>query len=113
MKREVKEELGISVVLADLEPYYIWATGENEGQHLAICFQYKIETEGLKLYMDEHELVQSKGQSISGKFMTIQEILNQKNELEPWSVVILKHQFNVNVELSQQLSLFECWENMQ
>lgn len=90
LKREVKEELGISVVLADLEPYYIWATGENEGQHLAICFQYKIETEGLKLYMDEHELVQSKGQSISGKFMTIQEILNQKNELEPWSVVILK-----------------------
>ncbi|MDY3275702.1 MAG: NUDIX hydrolase [Agathobacter sp.] len=107
LQREVKEELGISIALGEREPIYIVGVGENEEYHIAICYKYEIETEGLKLRLDSHELTQNKGSSKSGKFLPISEILDNKDELESWSVAILKHFFSVEVETPRQMSLFE------
>jgi thymidylate kinase/8-oxo-dGTP pyrophosphatase MutT (NUDIX family) len=107
LQREVKEELGISIVLGDKEPIYISGLGEGEEYHIAVCYKYEIETEGLKMRLDSHELTQNKGASKSGKFLRIEEIVDSKDELEAWSVAILKYYFDIEVTPARQLSLFD------
>lgn len=107
LQREVKEELGISIALGDKEPIYISGHGEGEGHHIAVCYKYEIETEGLKMRLDSHELTQNKGSSKSGKFLRIKEIVDNNEELEAWSVAILKYYFDIEVVSSRQLSLFD------
>ena len=110
LQREVKEELGISIALNDISPIFIYGTGENEGHHIAICFKRSIETEGLKFRLDPHELVQTTGQTASGRFWKLKDIVKRKDELEPWSVSILRYYYNIEVVPSHQMSLFEGME---
>lgn len=57
------------------------------------------------MLLDSNELILNKGKSKSGKFLTIDEIL-QESELEEWSVEILKYCFDVEYKKSDQLNFF-------
>lgn len=107
LKREIKEEIGISIALNGIQPFYIYTpSNERSEKHLAVCFFVSIDEEGIKLRLDSHELILNKGKSKSGKFLTIDEIC-QEPELEQWSVMILRHCFNVEYKSSGQLTLFD------
>ncbi len=102
LKREIKEEIGISVALNNIEPFFIYSKKYPTSQkHLAVCFIISIDEESVKLRLDSHELMLNKGKSKSGRFLKLDEITSL--ELEEWSKTILKQHFNVN--FSEQLSI--------
>ncbi len=99
LKREIKEEIGISVSLDDKMPNIIYTPNvEKSMKHLAICFKVTID-EDTKLNLDANELVLKKGSSKSGRFYPADEL--QKENLEDWGKLILKEFFGI-----AQLSLF-------
>lgn len=107
LKREIKEEIGISVALNGIRPFYIYTSSDKRSEkHLAVCFVISLDEEGLKLHLDSHELVLNKGKSKSGRFLTIDEIC-QEPELEQWSELILKKCFNTVYKPNKQLSFFD------
>ena len=99
LKREIQEEIGISVSLDNSVPDVIYTpTVEKSKKHMAVCFRVTVE-EDTKLRLDAEELVQKKGVSKSGRFLSIDELL--KEDLEDWGNLILKKYFKI-----AQLSLF-------
>ena len=104
LKREIKEEIGISVALNNINPIFIYSTKTNTSQkHLAVCFIVSVDESSIKLRLDSHELVLNKGKSKSGKFLSFEEI--QTLELEDWSYTILRHCFKSS--FSEQLLINE------
>jgi len=107
LKREIKEEIGISIALNGIRPFYIYTpSNERSKKHLAVCFMIALDEEGIKLHLDSHELILNKGKSKSGRFLTIDEVC-QEPELEQWSEMILKQCFNTEYKSNRQLSLFD------
>lgn len=107
LKREIKEEIGISLALNGIKPFYIYTpTNERSKKHLAICFFVPLDEEGVKLHLDSNELILNKGKSKSGRFLAIDEICKE-TELEEWSEMILRRCFNVEHNSNKQLSLFD------
>lgn len=106
LKREIKEEIGISIALNGIEPYCIYVpSAYNSYRHMAICFIIQVDEDSTKLRLDSQELVQNKGTSKSGKFVELNEIANSPL-LEDWSKSILKYSFKIDVENNEQLRLF-------
>lgn len=100
LKREIQEEIGISVSLDNITPVIIYTpTVEKSKKHLAICFKLTV-ADDTKLRLDAEELVQKKGVSKSGRFLSTDEL--QKEDLEDWGKLILKEYFKI-----AQLSLFQ------
>lgn len=107
LKREIKEEIGISIALNGIHPFYIYTpSNERSEKHIAVCFLVQISEDSVKLRLDSNELILNKGKSKSGRFLPIDEIL-QEPELEQWSVMILRHCFNVEYKSNSQLTLFD------
>lgn len=107
LKREIKEEIGISIALNGIRPFYIYTpSSERSKKHLAVCFVISFDEEGIKLNLDPHELMLNKGKSKSGRFLTIDEICKEP-ELEQWSEMILKQCFNTEHKSNRQLSIFD------
>lgn len=107
LKREIKEEIGVSIALNGIEPFYIYTPyNERSEKHLAVCFFVSVDEDGIKLRLDSNELILNKGKSKSGKFLTIDEICNEP-ELEQWSIMILRHCFNLEYRTNDQLTLFD------
>lgn len=107
LQREVKEELGISIALGDTRPIYIYGKGEQERHHIAICYRYPIQTDGLKMTMDAHELIKNTGTTKSGRFLEIADIVDGKEEIEQWSAMILNHYWGIEVREERQISMFD------
>ena len=103
LKREIKEEIGISIAIEGLVPYFIYSKSNNKSQkHMAICFIVTIDESSVKLRLDPHELVTTKGKSKSGRFESIEQIMDF--DLEEWSRIILNHCFKTK---NSQLSFFD------
>lgn len=102
LRREIKEEIGISVALNNIVPFFIYSQ-ENETslKHLAVCFVVTVDEESTKLRLDSHELVLNKGKSKSGKFLALDEIQNLS--IEKWSHTIIDQVFG---GFCSQLSFF-------
>lgn len=99
LKREIKEEIGISVSLDEKFPNLIYTPStEKSKKHLAICFNVTVDKD-VKLTLDANELVQKKGSSKSGRFLSADELQNE--DLEDWGKLILKEYFK-----KAQFSLF-------
>ena len=97
LKRELKEELGSEFALDNKVPTIIYTPNHpKSSRHLAICFTVKIKKTD-KLTMDPIELIQHKGTSKSGGFFQAKELINE--DLEPWSILILKKYFNITKEI--------------
>lgn len=107
LKREVKEEIGISIALNEIEPFFIYSEDNDKSKkHLAVCFFVMVDEDGIKLRLDSQELVLNKGKSKSGRFLDIKEVLKEA-ELERWSRIILKTCFETGLQKNQQLSIFD------
>lgn len=97
LKRELDEELGSVFALDDKVPTIIYTRSHpKSSRHLAICFTVKIKKTD-KLVLDSYELVQHKGTSKSGGFFQAKDLVNE--DLEDWSILILKKYFNITKEI--------------
>ena len=97
MKREVKEEIGISIALDNISPVFIYTpNNEKSRKHLAICFKVSIDENLTRLRIDQNELIQNKGKTSSGKFKSIDEV--ELDKLESWGRSIMKHYFKLEPE---------------
>lgn len=107
LKREVDEEIGISVALNNIKPFFIYSDEvDTSKNHLAVCFLIPLDDDGVKLRLDSQELVLTKGRSKSGKFLAFDEI--QSSDIEEWSKRILKYCFDIDLgnDSGKQLTLF-------
>ncbi len=100
LEREMFEELGISISLEDEDaPFCLYTPhySEKSKQHLAVGWIIHLTPE-TKLNLDSYELVQKKGTSKSGSFLTFSEVEkaffeNKNIYLESWSKEILVKYF--------------------
>lgn len=99
LKRELKEELGISKSFDGITPSIIYTPNNpKSSKHLAVCFQIEIDNTA-KLKLDPYELVQHKGPTQSGEFLTIDDLKKLKiADLEDWSINILEHYFDITIK---------------
>lgn len=103
LKRELREELGISVSLDGICPDLIYTPDGNRSDfHIAVCFVLTEQKETIKVHIDNAELVSNRGRSKSGSFVETESIANTVNS---WGKVILKKYFGIDRE-PKQLSLF-------
>lgn len=103
LRREVREEIGISIALNNIEPFLIYTPDSDKSKkHLGVCFIVELDITTLKLRLDPHELILNKGTSKSGKFLNISEIHQLSDQLEPWSIEILKHYFDIDINIGKK-----------
>lgn len=103
LKREVQEEIGISIALNKITPTLIYSKKSDSSlKHLAVCFFISVDEDSIKFRLDSDELISNRGKSKSGKFVKIDEILQY--DLEEWSKLILKYYFNISFD--EQMSLY-------
>lgn len=125
LEREIFEELGVSISLENQEtPFCLYTPdfSEKSKQHIAIGWIISLPEE-TKFNLDSYEIIQKKGTSKSGTFLSFSEIENQFREnkqlrLESWSKEIIlkyfKNQFseifinNIDkIDIDCQLSFFD------
>lgn len=95
LKREVDEEIGISIALNNIEPFFLYSDKSTRSKnHIAVCFIISVDEDDIKLSLDPQELVLNKGKSKSGRFLPIDEIATE--DLEDWSKKILSYCFKIN-----------------
>ncbi|MDE5722079.1 MAG: hypothetical protein K2I30_05005 [Clostridia bacterium] len=107
--REMREEIGVNFSLENTTPFCIYTPDlERSKRHIAICYHIKVDDKK-KLTIDSEELIQNRGKSKSGKFLNINELIENENEsLEAWSIEIIKKCFGINVKLAKtQISFFD------
>ena len=104
LKRETEEELGISISLDSIKPYYLYSTAhEKSTNHLAICFLIEKDLDNLKLSINTDELLTNKGTSKSGTFIDIEELKRgQIGPFEEWSKIILSKLFGAEIEFQNE-----------
>lgn len=101
--REIKEELGESINVNGLSPFLIYTPNfsEKSEHHLAVCFVIEMDFSSKKFKTVSDELIRKTGTSISGHTLSIKEILLKESQnLESWSLEILKEVFNVTNKFS-------------
>ena len=106
LKREVNEEIGISIAVDDIKPTYIYTPNTQvSSKHFAVCFKVPIDEKTTKLSLDKNELMMSKGKSISGKFIELNKLPLEK--FETWGLSIMRHYFGMDVNTLEQLTIFD------
>ena len=125
LERELFEELGISISLDNKTPDFCLYTpqySKKSKKHLAVGWIIHL-PEGTKLNLDSYEIVQKKGKSKSGSFLSFNEIeqmflSGRELIFESWTKEILLKYFRNNfseifidnldkVSEAAQLTLFE------
>ncbi|MCR5767288.1 MAG: hypothetical protein K6G45_02215 [Lachnospiraceae bacterium] len=104
LKRERKEEIGISIAINEQKPFLLYTPYGKSKKHLAVCFIIQVDEESTKLRLDPHELVLKKGKSRSGRFIPVTEI--NTSALEDWSKHILQFSFGVDTFQNEQIELW-------
>ena len=102
LERELFEELGVSIAInRQCNPYVIYdSTKEKSKKHLAIGWVIKLGEE-TKIRLDSYELIQKKGRSKSGTFVSFNNITDTDMSLEAWSRQILLKIFREKLSDSQ------------
>lgn len=113
LQREILEELGISLVISKEEIPFVIYTPDNEKskKHLAIGWKVYIDEE-TKLRLDSYELVQKKGKSKSGTFVSFDNVTDSDIKLESWSRTILLDILSDKLTDTQRLIL-QCSDSNQ
>lgn len=92
LSRELEEEIGAALVPPSQDPLCVWTRdGTRSEQHLAICYLFEVDFENFPVKLDPHEFVETRGTTVSGRPMPIDDVI--KLELESWSAAILEHFF--------------------
>lgn len=106
LKREVREELGISIALDDVVPDLIYVgDGSRSSLHMAVCFVIDGREETMKMRMESGELKMNRGKGKSGRFVDPASVYDEGNS---WAEIILKKYFHVG---TGQLSIFDKVDN--
>lgn len=105
LKREVKEEIGITLALSGVDPFIIYTPDSDKSRrHFAVCYVVQQDTDTV-FNLDSNELVQKKGVTRSGKFCPISKL--DYSNLEQWSKNIIQHVFGIEIQEVYQMSMFE------
>lgn len=106
LERELFEELGISFALdRKKSPFVIYTPDTKKSKkHLAIGWIIMISEES-KLRLDSYELVQKKGKTKSGTFISFKNITDPDVSLESWSRTILLKLFADKLTEAQKSAL--------
>lgn len=92
LKREAKEEIGISIALNDIKPFVIYSEETDKSKiHMGICFVVCQDINENELRLDRTELILRKGKSKSGTFQLVDSL--SMDGMEAWSRKILTHVF--------------------
>jgi len=108
LNRELYEELGLSEKI-DGDPIVIYTpTTAKSSRHLAICWIIELDADNCRILLDPYEMVQRKGSSKSGTFISIENINDDTFQTEDWSKHILSHYFDKELKgkSDNQMSLF-------
>ena len=108
LRREIKEEIGESINVENIEPFLIYTPeySDKSKKHLAICYVVEMDLDERKFKLTSDEHVMKTGKTISGHTMSIRRLIqDEKENLESWSVEILKKVFEIK-NLNQP-NLFE------
>ena len=91
LRREIDEELGLSVCLDDINPQFIYSTDYKKSRnHLPVCFIIEKDLDSLSLSINSDELMQNRGKSKSGLFISVDKFRTEEySPVEPWSRFIL------------------------
>jgi predicted NUDIX family phosphoesterase len=98
LRREISEELLIRRPLDfELIGLAYDRSNKHSALHLGIVYRVKVGTSEVSLAMDQQEFKEKKGLSVSGKFFSPEEIVEQySKELEPWSRSLLASLYRVH-----------------
>lgn len=101
LKREIREELGISISLDNISPDIIYIKdGSKSDIHLAVCFVIEKKKETMKVRIDSGELMTDHSEKGCNIFVEPKGITNQCN---PWGKKILEEYFDVISEDSNHI----------
>ena len=101
LKREVREELEISVSLDNVKPDIIYVRdGSRSDIHMAVCFLITERKSTMKVRVDSTELLSNRGKGKSTTFVDPQMIVKDGNS---WSRIILEKYFHVTPDLLKNL----------
>lgn len=100
LEREIHEEIGESFSLNNIKPYLIYTPDtEKSKKHLAICYVLEMNLNEKTFKLTSDEFIQKTGKSISGRVLTIKELVeNDKNKFESWTYELLKKEFNLDLK---------------
>lgn len=103
LKRELYEELGISIAIDKSQIPFVIYTPDNvkSKKHLAIGWKISMDEE-TKFRLDSYELVQKKGKTRSGSFVPLTDIVNADMSFESWSKTILLNLFSEQLTKPQR-----------
>jgi len=109
LRREIDEELGISVAIDDIIPKIIYTPDTpKSSRHIGICFFIDRKIDDLKLRIDQNELILNRGRSKSGQFQEVKELSRKKDDsYESWSVEIAKYFFDIVIKKPSTQILFD------
>lgn len=95
LTRELYEELGISVAIEKAQIPFVIYTPNNarSKKHLAIGWKVTMD-EDTKFRLDSYELIQKKGKTRSGSFVSFEDITSSDMSFESWSKTILLNLFS-------------------
>lgn len=104
LKREINEELGISVSLENIDPFFLYTpTNEKSKKHLAVCFVVELDLINVKFTLDSYELTQKTGKSKSGTLEDVSKLASLGDVYEDWSIEIMNKVFSI--KFNEQISL--------
>lgn len=104
LRREIEEELGISISLEGLLPDYIYVKDHIKSKrHLAVCFMVHVKEKELHLCMKSNELVSNRNSEHSGVFKDVDQLV--KMDMDGWSKNIIRHCFNKEIVIAEQMML--------
>ena len=94
--RELQEELRLSIEEDELKLLgtVFVQDGGKTGQHLAIVFEWRADTDDVAVALSNAEFFERRGNSLSGRFVPISNLIDDAKkapaEVEPWSMEILQ-----------------------
>ena len=104
LRREIKEEIGESINVDNIIPFLIYTPNYStkSKKHLAICYVVEMDFSGRKFKLTSDEHVMKTGKTISGHTISIKRLIQDEyDNLESWSIEILKKVFNVEKKNQQ------------
>jgi predicted NUDIX family phosphoesterase len=95
--RELHEELRLSLDAKDLK--LIGAihsdVGGKTSKHIAIVYEWRAETDDVKVVLSNTEFAERRGTSLSGKFVNVKDLIANLSKhgqgIEPWSEEIIRN----------------------
>lgn len=109
LKREVEEELGVSVDPSGVDPFLIVDnSSERSRRHLAVCYVLELDLDSISFHLDGKELVQRRGTSRSGRVIEVSDLMKGgEYPLESWGEAIARRVFGIEPPSVPRQEAFE------